>query len=382
MIEKKLQLKSKYLFIILAMFSNFCGAQDCGLLTQDSITNPGKYDVATMTESDGLRNGPNYNGATIYYPTNASPPFSSIVFVPGFISVQSSIQDWGPFFASHGIVTMTIGTNSLFDDPILRGEALLDAITTIMHENLRTNSPLFGKLDTNRIAVGGWSMGGGGAQLAAAADSTIEAVVALTPWLNSNQLSPSDLNHSVPLLIFSGELDPTAPPSIHANIHYDYTPETTNKLIFEIDNGNHSVANTPTGGQDDVGKIALSWLKQYLIGDSCYCPFLIDTPSTSSNYMTTVDCPQTTTSNTSIINNNTFSYQLYPNPSRGIINLEVENIEQRMEYEINSITGVKLLSGELVSQITTIDSQSLPAGIYIINVLTTENSKSIQFIVL
>jgi len=381
MIDLKLYTNRMYLLICLCICSNFCPAQDCNAVALDAITNPGIYNVASLTESDGIRNGPGYAGATIYYPTNATPPYASIAIVPGYVSPQSSIQSWGPFLASHGIVTMTIGTNSLFDNPFNRRNALLDALVTIVAENTRTGSPLIGNLDTDRMAVGGWSMGGGGAQLAAASDPTLKAVVALCPWLDTNQLTPADLNHPAPLLIFSGQADPTAPPASHANIHYNYTPATTNKLIYEIANAGHSVANNPTGGQGDVGKIAISWLRHHLIGDSCYCPLFLDTPSTASKYRTNVVCPETTTATNDINIESNLLFQLYPNPCSGSINLEVKNIGHQTRYEVTSLTGVKISSGGLFNQITSVEVQNLPAGIYIMNVITPLISERIKFVV-
>ena len=76
---------------------------------------------------------------------------------------------------------MTIGTNSLTDFPSVRANALIDGMETIRQENSRQSSPLYQKIDTNNIAVGGWSMGGGGAQLAAKMDPRIKAVLAITP---------------------------------------------------------------------------------------------------------------------------------------------------------------------------------------------------------
>ena len=139
--QKCVHAKGMYLLLCLSMFAGSSKAQSCDPLTLDSITDPGIYSVGILTESNGLRNGPDYSGATLYYPTDATPPFASIAMVPGFISFQSSIQDWGPFLASHGIVAMTLGTNSLFDDPYDRRDALLDAIVTITEENTRSGSP-------------------------------------------------------------------------------------------------------------------------------------------------------------------------------------------------------------------------------------------------
>ena len=107
--------------------------------------------------------------------------------VPGFVSPISSIEDWGPYLASHGVVTMFVNVNSIFDDPYERADALLDGLISIKLENERINSPLFDMLNVIDVAVGGWSMGGGGAQLAAQQDTSIKTVVALSAWLqNSN----------------------------------------------------------------------------------------------------------------------------------------------------------------------------------------------------
>lgn len=262
----------------------------CETITSESITNPGEFEVSILTEGDGVRNGPEYSGSTIYYPTNEDETLASIIIVPGFISPESSISSWGPFLASHGIVTMTIGTNGLFDQPAARCSALLDAMVSLKEENTRQNSPLSGKLNTSNIAVGGWSMGGGGAQIAATIDPTIKAVIALCPWLETELISEEFLNHETPILIFSAEFDAIANHTLHADQHYALTPETTPKLIYEIAGAGHTVANYPTSGNGEVGILALSWLKKYMLSENCYCPLIIQTPSTASLFTHNITC--------------------------------------------------------------------------------------------
>ena len=173
---------------ILALFICVHGLSQCEAITLESITNPGPFSVSTLKEGvDDIRNGPDYNGATIYYPTNATPPFAGIAIIPGYCGVETDIQEWGPFYASHGIVAITLGTNDPCADwPAARATALLDAIVTVKEENSRANSPLLGDIDVNRFAVSGWSMGGGGSQLAASIDPSLKAVVGLCPWLDLN----------------------------------------------------------------------------------------------------------------------------------------------------------------------------------------------------
>ncbi len=362
-------MKNLYLEISLALisplFTNVVIAQ-CDGITLESLTNPGAFEVATLTEADGIRNGPDYSGATIYYPTNSNPPFSSIAIVPGFTALPSSVKEWGPFYASHGIVTIIIGTNSLFDFPEARAEALLDALETIKKENVRVSSPLEGALNLNQLAVSGWSMGGGGAQRAAALDTTIAGVVALCPWL----LNP-ELNHKSPLLIFSGEADPTAPPLLHANIHYNQTPNTTDKVLFEIANGNHSVANTPSGGGGYIGKVALSWLKLYVEKNDCYCPLLTDTllvsPPIVSKLEKDFECELLDVVNpvlgalANVDDTDPRVSRVYPNPTKNIVNIEMHGDGQ---YKIISSMGQLLLEGYLTGDKKQIDLSEFPPSMY------------------
>ena len=342
------------LFLLATSFApNLLFAQ-CGDVTLESLTNPGPYEVATLTEADGLRNGPDYLGATVYYPTNGIPPYASIAIVPGFTALPSSVEEWGPFYASHGIVTIIIGTNSLFDFPEERAIGLLDALETMRQENTRSTSPLENMLDVDKFAVSGWSMGGGGAQRAAVLDSTIKGVVALCPYLNN----PS-LNHDSPVLIFSGENDPTAPPAQHADLHYAATPNTTNKLLFEIENGNHSVANSPNGGNRAVGKIALSWLKLYLDDNDCYCPLLTEEllvdPPAASKVLSGFECELLG------VPENSFSINVYPNPTHNFITV---NISSTAYYEVYSALGQRMLSGEITPNEKQIDFSNFEKGIY------------------
>ena len=282
----------KKLFLILLCLPVIGFGQVCDSLLLESITNPGPFTVNTIDENSGIRNGLNYDGATIFYPINSSSVLStSIIMVPGYMNTELTIQNWGPFFASHGIITMTIGTNLLTNTHIQRRDALLDAIISLKNENQRFASPLFGKIDTLSIAVGGFSKGGGGAQLVPSIDPSIKAIVSLYPWLDNP--TSSDLNHSVPIIIISGQFDPIAPPSLHADIHYNLTPNTTKKLKYEIAFATHDAISGPYAGGGEVGVRVLSWLQNFLLSDSCYCPITILDASTSSSYITNVICSNT-----------------------------------------------------------------------------------------
>ncbi|GIS08338.1 MAG: hypothetical protein CM15mP112_04500 [Flavobacteriales bacterium] len=86
------------------------------------------------------------------------------------------------------------------------------------------------------------------------------------------------MNHDVPVLIVSGSLDIIAPPSLHADVHYMYTPESTKKLKYEIAFATHDPLIGPNAGSGEVGKNFIM-VTNFLLGDSCFCPYLLDTPS-------------------------------------------------------------------------------------------------------
>ena len=352
------------LLVYIPIFSFGQTNSDCSDVTISSATANGNYTVISYLESSGIRDGDDYDGSTIYYPQNTAGLLPSIIIIPGFANPQLSIQAWGSFLASHGIVTMTIGTNSIFDEVMDRKIALQDALISLKAEQVRINSPLFNSLDTNLIALGGWSMGGGGAQLVAVENPNIKAILAFCPWIDPAVVSPALINHSTPILIFSGQIDVVAPPGAHADVQYNYTPNSTKKLKYEVFGGGHTIANTPLGGFGEVGRIGVSWLKKFLVNDSCYCPLLLDVPTTASDFQTNIDC--------SIING-TVDYNndlmIYPNPANNTITLK-GTLNKNNNYKIVSIDG-RVIKKEILNT-SNIDISYLKKGVYF---LEYENQK-------
>ena len=180
------------------------------------------------------------------------------MIVGGWGCGEQAMAAWGPFYASYGIVAMTIGTPAPWKDaPAARCQALLDASASLQSEHERAGSVLQGRLDVSRRAVQGYSFGGGGAQLAARKDPTLKCVIALCPDDNTrstcNQLCPSSVAQSEPtgyvaVLIICGDNDKDAAPNAQAWPHYRQTGAP--KLIFEVAGGDHFVANGPAGGTE------------------------------------------------------------------------------------------------------------------------------------
>ena len=63
---KKKYFSILFFFLTPLLFHSVYG--QCEAVTLESLSIPGPFSVAVLDEEDGIRNGPDYNGATIYYP--------------------------------------------------------------------------------------------------------------------------------------------------------------------------------------------------------------------------------------------------------------------------------------------------------------------------
>jgi len=257
----------------------------------DATTGP--FTIASVTVSSTAANG--YGGGTIYYPINTTEgPFAAIAVVPGYLSPQSSIQQWGPRLASWGFVVITIATNSTSDQPSSRATQLVAALDQVVSYSNSSTHAIRGKVDPTRLGVAGWSMGGGGTLIALDNNPTkLKAGMTFAPWNSSTNFS----GVNQPALIFACESDGTAPVSSHALPFYNSMPSTNDKAFAEINNGGHSCANDPRNNSGRLGRYGVSWMKRFLDNDTRFTEFLCGAPhdsiisgtTTYSRYMST--CP-------------------------------------------------------------------------------------------
>lgn len=234
----------------------------------------GPYDVKTF--SQGFDPGAGVETHTVHYPEGAEPPFAGVAIMTAEYSPEDSIQGWGPFLASHGIVAVTLGVPRE-DEANARAEKLISAVEGIRAEHSRTGSPLEGRIASGCMAVSGWSMGGGGALIAVAGNPELKAGVSFAAW------GPRGAsNNRVPVLMFQATLDGLA--GGMSDPYYRDTPGSTPKMLFEVEGGSHNVANSPVNQGGLIGEYALSWYKVFLEGDERYRPFLLrDLPSITSS---------------------------------------------------------------------------------------------------
>jgi hypothetical protein len=204
----------------------------------------------------------------VYYPTDAEPPLAAVAIADGFSGSGGcgSFQtgEWGPFYASHGIVTMIVNTGSE-DQPAIRAVALLDGIAGFKAENENSGSPLYQKL-AGRYGTSGFSMGGGATTIASVDDPTLLTSVALMAW------GPTGSGVTVPTLFTCGSSDGLAPCSSHGTPAYGAIPESTPKMIVTVSSGH---AGQPSSGGGMQGAWGLAFQKVFLEGDERWLPILL-----------------------------------------------------------------------------------------------------------
>jgi dienelactone hydrolase len=209
-----------------------------------------------------------FNGGTIYYPTDTSQgTFGAVAVSPGFLSPQAAIAWTGPRIASHGFVVITIDTFTPFDFPSGRATQLAAALTYLTQtSSVRT------RIDPNRLAVMGHSMGGGGTLEAARNDPKLQAAVALQPW----DLFQTFNTVQVPSMIIGAQNDFIAGVTAHSEPFYESIPAASEKAYLEVAGADHFLG---TQANTTQAKSAVAWLKRYVDNDTRYERFICPAPS-------------------------------------------------------------------------------------------------------
>jgi pimeloyl-ACP methyl ester carboxylesterase len=237
----------------------------------------------TTTQSSISSLVPGFGGGVIYYPTSTTQgTFGAVAISPGFTASWSSLSWLGPRLASFGFVVVGIETNSRFDQPNSRGEQLLAALDWAVN-----SSPAASRIDRNRLAVAGHSMGGGGSLAAANMRPSLQAAIPLAPW-HTTKIWPTV---RVPTLIIGGESDSVAPVSSHSEPFYNTLTGAPERAYLELNNASHFFPQTANVPQ---ARMMISWLKAFVDNDTRYLQFLCPGPvnlSSTEEYRNT--CPMT-----------------------------------------------------------------------------------------
>lgn len=209
----------------------------------------------------------------VFYPMDAEPPFAAVTISDGYGGSggcgRSQTNEWGPLYASWGIVAMIIHTGAS-DQPNQRGMKLSNGIAAFKMENTKSDSPLMGKL-SGRYGTSGFSMGGGGTTFSAAKDPTLKTNVAIMAW------GPTMDEVKVPSLFIFGSSDTLA--GTMGMGPYTKISGSVPKMTVTIPSGH---AGQPSSGGGASGKAGLAFQKVFLEGDERWRPILLMVDATDS----------------------------------------------------------------------------------------------------
>lgn len=76
-----------------------------------------------------------------------------------------------------------------------------------------------------------------------------------------------------------------------------------------------------------------------------------------------------------------FNFEVYPNPSDGLVTISIKEFDQNTNLSVFDISGKKVFSGSIQNEITTINLGNLGSGIYILKLTSANKSSNKKLII-
>ena len=172
-----------------------------------TLTNPGDSEVCSYTSNlkdDG------YSSAIVTYPCNATGLLPATTLTGGYTNTKEQMVWLSEHLTSHGYVVIAMTPTNRFGTPEIWGKAHVAGFNKLAAENARIDSPISNKINLDRRAITGFSMGGGGVFIAAEQlAGQNAATLALAPFLYTSPQALFDAQ-VVPTMILGSELDEIA----------------------------------------------------------------------------------------------------------------------------------------------------------------------------
>lgn len=360
----------------------------------------------TMTFIDASRNNRSIP-CDVYYPavlngtlyTAADPASFGLVGFPaisvghGFVIGAGSYDLIANQLVPLGFVVALVNTEGGFS-PNHSDFGLDLAFVThaLQQESLNSSSVLSGVVSQDREAIIGHSMGGGAAWLAAASDSSIDAIVGLAPAETNPSAIAASSSVTCNALVFSGSDDTVTPPADNHQPIFDGTNSFC-KTFVTLTGGSHcgyinagSLCDfgEPLGGslaradqQDAYLTLMSLWLSHLLNGACIEFDY--------SNYVQSHAFVVTEPLNQCLIceNVNEEAFQeisVFPNPSKATFSLRWKG-EYCNKIQIIDAAGRIVVDERILSQQVYNSQQKLEPGIYWLKLIGSNSFATQKIIV-
>lgn len=226
------------------------------VFAQVEPSSPGPWSYGSL--SSGLQSS-SYKDAIVYAP-EGDGPFPAVTLVPGYTNVKEDIAWLGKLLASHGIISLVFTpTNNYSLNATTWATGHLGGLQTLEKLNANPLSPLFGKVNTEKLGVIGYSFGGAGSLIASEqASAKVKAVVAI------NAYRPLNVTTDAAALFLAGTRDNVANSSL-IRTAFDNLDTTSPKAFANINGMNHyNPLKRLPAFHKEISELIVPWLKVFL----------------------------------------------------------------------------------------------------------------------
>lgn len=211
-----------------------------------------------------------YASARVSYPCGLRQRAPAVTLTGGYTNIKEQMYWLADHLTSHGFIVIAITPYNILGTPPVWEDAHKAGYAELLQEDRSWWSPLRGRVDHSRMGMVGYSMGGGGALLAAGdLGDNVKAVIGMSPYLDFRQ--PHWEAISAASLLLGGSLDFTATPSAVRGYGQRLPASTTSATailrgLTHIDWPNLIGSG---GTMKNRGRILMTaWLKLQLNGDN------------------------------------------------------------------------------------------------------------------
>lgn len=218
------------------------------------------HNVAKTGSSKG------FLSANVYYPKERQDKLPVVVVIHGWQGSKEKMAWIGKLVASRGyasLVITSLNSQTLNTKPTDWITNYQNAVASLQAENQRVGSPLYKRIDMNRISLIGHSMGAGGSLYYAHQTSLkIQSIIALAPYKSAFDNYYPGKNITSPTRIVCGGKDILVNKQM-AKSFYNELPATTVKDFQFFADVNHNDFEENGNYHDNIAATILHWLYNY-----------------------------------------------------------------------------------------------------------------------
>ena len=249
-----------------------CSSGQC--VAPAPATDPGNYGPYSVCNTAGPSDS-GYASSNIAYPCGTTGLLPATTLTGGYTNTKEDMYWLRDHVASHGYIVFSMTPTNTYGDTDTWKSAHLAGHAKLLSENTRSGSVLYGRVDTTRTQIMGFSKGGGGTLKAAnTLGTSITTAQALAPWLESTGTSWTGIKAKT--VLYTGTSDSIASPS-NVKSFYNSLPTTITRSFVKFNGVAHGAWYQSSASASERARMKtqiVAWMKVFLTGDTTYQTYL------------------------------------------------------------------------------------------------------------